>query len=273
MPGICRYHEGFGRRIMRIQIASDLHLEFLRNRHPRYRIVEPADAEVLVLAGDISDGKHGAAHFNDWPVPVVYVHGNHEFYGDEYHGVRDRMSKACSGSVRYLENEQAVIAGVRFLGCCLWTDYALYGCVNTAMAKARECMYDHHEIRYRNGMFEPAHALALHQHSRRWLEKKLDEPYTGKTVVVTHHAPHPNSVHAGYRNDPGNPGFVSDLTPLMGKAALWIHGHTHTSFHYSVNGTEVVANPCGYLQNKSIADPALLQFENPDFNPQFVVAI
>ena len=42
--------------------------------------------------------------------------------------------------------------------------------------------------------------------------------------------------------------FASDLDRLMGKAALWIHGHTHDSFDYVLNGTRVVCNPRGYCK-------------------------
>lgn len=258
---------------MKIQIASDLHLEYLRHDHPDHRIVEHTDADVLVLAGDIAHIRDGAIPFEDWPVPVVYVHGNHEFYGDEYLAAAGRLSDAYPSNIHYLENRETVLSGVRFLGCCLWTDYALDGNLRQSMANAWELMPDHDKIKYADSRFEPSHALQLHQESRAWLEQKLEQPFAGKTVVVSHHAPHPNSVHSDYRSHPGNPGFVSDLTPLMGKAVLWIHGHTHSSFRYVVNGTEVVANPCGYPANKSVADPMQLRFENPAFDSGLVIEI
>src|SRR5581483_10369997 len=81
---------------------------------------------------------------------------------------------------------------------------------------------------------------------RAWLERKLYEPFGGRTVVITHFAPHPKSIAPAYTGHPANPGFVLDLSPLMGRAALWIHGHTHTAFDYEVKGTRVVCNPRGY---------------------------
>jgi predicted phosphodiesterase len=259
--------------MMKIQIASDLHLELLQKNHPSYRIVEPTDADVLILAGDIHNGTQAIERFRDWPVPVVYVHGNHEFYDDEYQAVAQRLAREAHGSVHYLENEALVVGGVRFLGCCLWTDYALYGDADAAMARAREFMSDHRTIRYGEETFQPEHAREIHNLSRAWLEARLEEPFDGKTVVVTHHGPLMNSVHPKYGADLTNAGFSSDLMPLMGKAALWVHGHTHTSFRYRVAGTEVVVNPCGYPHNKSIADPQQLRFENADFNPRLVVEL
>ena len=90
-----------------------------------------------------------------------------------------------------------------------------------------------------------AGGLARRKH-RAWLERKLYEPFGGRTVVITHFAPHPKSIAPAYTGHPANPGFVLDLSPLMGRAALWIHGHTHTAFDYEVKGTRVVCNPRGY---------------------------
>lgn len=261
---------------MKIQIASDLHLEFLRRTHPAFPVVQPTDADVLVLAGDIANGADGIEAFADWPTPVVYISGNHEFYGGEVHAVQDvlRAASARTGDhVRYLERREAILGGVRFLGCCLWTDYALNGDPEAAMEAAAQFMVDHRKILIGEHPFTARHALALHRESRGWLEAKLREPFAGQTVVVTHHGPHPGSVHPHYADHPANPGFVSDLTPLIGQAALWIHGHTHSSFRYEVKGTAVIANPRGYLRNRAEPDPEKLVFENAEYDPAMVVEV
>jgi Icc-related predicted phosphoesterase len=78
--------------------------------------------------------------------------------------------------------------------------------------------------------------------------------------VVTHHAPHPNSVPAQYQGGALSPAFVSDLGRLMGKACLWVYGHVHDSLDYQVNGTRVVCNPRGYARRGG-------GMENDKFNP------
>jgi len=88
--------------------------------------------------------------------------------------------------------------------------------------------------------------MALCRRHRAWLEAKLAAPFTGKTAVITHFAPHPKSIAPAYADHPANAGFVLDLEAMMGRAALWIHGHTHTAFDYEVRGTRVVCNPRGY---------------------------
>ncbi|HEX2531074.1 MAG TPA: metallophosphoesterase [Burkholderiaceae bacterium] len=261
---------------MNIQIASDLHLNLLEPLFPGYRIIEPADADVLVIAGDIHRRTEALATFRDWPVPVVYVHGNHEPYREQYFSLIDGLRDAArGGNVHYLEQDECILDGVRFLGCCLWTDYLLDPPNQiAAMAEAERLLYDHRLIQTPQGGFSAADALRLHRESRAWLEDKLNERYAGLTVVVTHHAPHPNSVHPRFAGSLLNAAFVSDLTPLIGKADLWIHGHVHDSFDYRVDGTRVVANPRGYaLNRRAAASVAELEWENKFFDPRLVVTL
>src|SRR5690606_10859034 len=114
--------------------------------------------------------------------------------------------------------------------------------------------------------FTASRALEEHEYSRQWLEHQLAIPYPGKTVVVTHHGPHPLSVHPRYAGNPLNAAFISDLGPLLDKTDFWLHGHVHDSFDYLVGACRVIANPRGYVRNRSSAAHAGdLQFENPMF--------
>jgi Icc-related predicted phosphoesterase len=262
---------------MKIQIASDLHLEYFEKKFPGYRAIEPADADLLVLAGDIHRHIKAVDTFHDWPVPVVYVSGNHElYYGANVLETVEQLRKcAINSNVHYLEMNDVVLQGVRFLGCCLWTDYRLFhGMKSLAMREAEQCLKDHQLISTGKGTFTAAEAERLHKQSRRWLERKLAEPFTGKTVVVTHHAPHPRSIHPRFIGNLLNASFVSDLTPLVEMADLWIHGHVHDSFDYVVGRTRVVANPRGYAFNwRTAITTAELQWENLTFNPTMVTEI
>jgi predicted phosphodiesterase len=261
---------------VRFQVVSDLHLEML-NRFVGYRVIEPApEADALILAGDIHSHTRAFATFADWPVPVYYVHGNHEPYGAHYYGLVSQLHRTAAQSpIHYLERSVVQLAGIRILGCCLWTDYMLGGDAALAMREAERCMMDHRLIRVGNGQpFLPRHALAQHKKSRAWLHEELAKPFEGKTIVVTHHGPHQNSVHPRYAADPLNAAFVSDLTPLVEQAGLWIHGHVHDSFDYRVGHARVIANPRGYASNRLMAGaPADLRWENPAFNPALVIEV
>jgi hypothetical protein len=83
---------------MKLQLASDLYLEFLQSSFPAETLIRPApDADVL--AGDIHQGTRTVELFADWPVPVLYVAGNHEFYGHEWAPTRKSLRNACAGTL------------------------------------------------------------------------------------------------------------------------------------------------------------------------------
>jgi predicted phosphodiesterase len=261
---------------MKIQLASDLHLEFLQKSFPGERLISPAHgADVLVLAGDIANGTQAIELFKDWPVPVLYIAGNHEFYSQSIEQMRIDLRRAAEGTaVRFLDNGVADFGGVRFLGCTLWTDYRLTSnrTQRQLMENAEMKLNDHHVIHTQEGRFTAAMALEEHEQSRRWLEHQLGKPYDGKTVVVSHHGPHRLSVHPRYIGDITNAAFVSQLDELLAKTDLWLHGHVHDTFDYVVEGCRVVANPLGYARNRhQAANRDELRFENPAFQWAYVI--
>ena len=263
---------------MKLQIASDLHLEFLQRLFPGERLISPAyGADLLVLAGDIANGTEAIELFRDWPVPVLYLAGNHEFYGHSIEQVRTDLRKAAAGtSVTFMDNDVVDFGGVRFLGTTLWTDYRLElnRTQRQLMENAELRINDHYLIQCGDGKFTAERALAEHEIARAWLVHELDNPYEGKTVVVSHHGPHPLSVHPRYIGQALNAAFVSNLTELLPKADLWIHGHVHDSFDYRVAGCRVVANPCGYALNRNAVETAKeLVFENRAFQWACVVDV
>lgn len=264
---------------MRIQIASDLHLEHLEWRFPNFRGVEPTDADVLVLAGDIANGARALELFGEWPCPVIYVPGNHEYYGSSLAKVQVELAEMAQSFPNFTVLAPGVsnVGDVRFIGYTLWTDYCLFGeqYLELAMVACATSLPDHKVIKIdENTPFSPAVARELHLQQRAWLRRKLEEPFDGKTVVVTHHAPAPASLHPMFARDLVSTAFISDLSDMLGSAALHIHGHTHHSFDYDVRGTRVIANPMGYSKGaKTVSSPGELRRENANFNPQLVVEL
>ena len=260
---------------MKILVLSDLHLEFLP------LVPDETAADVVVLAGDIDLGlagiEWGRASFPD--KDVVYVAGNHEFYGHDWNGLRDQMrQEAHRQTVHFLENDAVIIDGVRFLGTALWTDFDLFGAARreAAMQAAQEYMTDYRRIsagppgpHNKRPPLTPAHTRERHVESRAWLEQRLAEPHDGKTVVVTHFLPGIQSVAGRFRGEITSAAFASDFDAQMGQAALWIHGHTHDSFDYLLNGTRVVCNPRGYCEFRGNG----IECENPSFEPDKTVEV
>ncbi len=119
---------------------------------------------------------------------------------------------------------------------------------------------------------EPQDTLNDHLASRAWLADELERPFDGLTVVITHHAPHVLSIHPRHAGSALNAGFASDLTRLLHKADLWLHGHVHDSFDYRIGKCRVVANPAGYcLNRKSVSEASEVELENQLFHPDLVL--
>lgn len=242
---------------MKLHIASDLHLERARMRWPGFiGVPAPAQvgADVLVLAGDIANADLAIDAFENWPCPVIYVPGNHEFYEQSMPELRAELKVAAEGtSVHVLDNDVLVLGGVRFVGSTLWTDYALLEprlSRETALSVAAAHLFDHRVIRYKGERFNSQQALAEHRESRDWLKARLDEPFDGKTVVISHHAPSMSSVAPRFAGRAVNPAYASNLEDLLRHPALagglWVHGHMHNSSDYRVGDCRVVCNPRGY---------------------------
>lgn len=253
---------------MKLHILSDLHLSTGELEVPE------TDADVVILAGDIARPKEAIAWAVRLGKPVLYVPGNHEFYGGSIDGTVQELRRLCAGTgIRLLDNDEIVMQGVRFLGTTLWTDFLLFGVGerrSIAIEEALRFMRDFNRIRLHetsDTLFAPDDSAALFERHAGWLEARLADPFRGPTVVITHHAPSPKSVHPRFADSLLNACFVSDAEKLIDgeRAALWIHGHTHDSFDYVVNGTRIVCNPRGYAEQGVN--------ENPWFDPSFTVAI
>lgn len=251
---------------MKLHILSDLHLEFADLQ------VSYTDADVVVLAGDIHKGERGIewARFAFPDQKIVFVAGNHEFYGKHRQDTIDKMRLAAKeNDVHFLDDESVVIDGVRFLGATLWTDFLLFGpgerpwCMNDA----QNVMNDFRVISDDGKVFSPTASARLHKTSLEWLTRELQTPFKGKTVVVTHHLPSFKSVAERFQKSAMSAAFASNLDHLMGedRACLWIHGHTHDTMDYEVMGTRVICNPRGYVTSGSQ--------ENMDFDAEFLTRL
>jgi predicted phosphodiesterase len=253
---------------MKLNIISDIHLNVCGFRRPEN------DADVVILAGDIARPREAVAWAREFDKPVLYVPGNHEFYGGSLDGVAAELERLSARTcIRVLDNAEIVIAGVRFLGTTLWTDFELFGEGESraaAMAQGQDLMRDFSRIRLTeesDTLFSPEDSAALFERGARWLDARLDAAHAGPTVVITHHAPSRKSIHPRFARSLLSACFVSDAERLLGgsRVQLWVHGHTHDTFDYLVNGTRVICNPRGYAKDG--------MNENPRFDPNLTVDV
>lgn len=237
---------------MKLQIMSDLHLEF-GGDHAGFKPTK-TDADVVVLAGDIATGT-GACKWIEETFPdkrVIYIAGNHEGYRYDLYEVMQRLKDWADGTenVRFLDNEWTEIEGQWFFGGTLWTDFALDGQPGYAKMIAKQCMNDYFQIKWKGERLTPDMTQQWHADAVKQLghhHPTHDGPMP--RIVITHHLPSRQSIDPDYRSSEANPAYATDLEWLMywsGAPKLWVHGHTHRSKDYVCNQTRVVCNPRGY---------------------------
>jgi Icc-related predicted phosphoesterase len=260
---------------MKLQIVSDLHLEFERNAPVQFEL-PITDADVIVLAGDIGVGfyeefeycKHVIKTHNK---PVIFVLGNHSFYanGADVKNIRDQWRAVDIPNLHYLdEGISTTIDGVRFMGGTLWTDFVLKG--ETEADDASRFLASMNMNDFRNTIigdesWTPKKSVIEHWKIRLSMTRMFDDDNEIKTVVVTHHLPSYKSCDSSYRDSEMNPAYASHMDEFVksSNASLWIHGHTHRSADYNIGDTRILCNPRGYYNYD----------ENKKFNPELVVEI
>lgn len=283
---------------MKLHILSDLHLEF--GKWPKSVDVNAIDADVTILAGDIGVGLQGIQWALTIDRPVIYVMGNHEFYGQrpmEYLW-RKAREKVAGTNIHLLENESVLIDDpenpsnrLRFLGTTLWTDFCALGPDHqeACMEEMGRLMTDYRSIfvsrrgssipepgfttRRQGDQLKPKDTLAFHQQSREYLERELGgspdssdiQEAWNKTVVISHHAPSVRSLVSQKAMIQEDSAYASHLDALVTQADLWIHGHTHVQVDYRLGSStgRVISNPRGYIGHTVVRD----------FNPTLTVEV
>ena len=220
---------------MRIQIVSDLHLEF-----SDINIQNIENADVLVLSGDIMvaskvlkpQSEYGI-RFRDFlkrvsfQFPhVIYIMGNHD-------------------NVYLLERDTKIINDVVFVGGTLWTDMNKFDPLT--LHAVRDMMMDYRAIVHDKAGFrrlKPADTCERHRTTLDYIKFVADEHKDKKVVVCTHHSPSFQSVAEQYKTEYlMNGAYHSSLEEHIldrPQIKLWTHGHTHTPFDYMVGECRVV---------------------------------
>jgi predicted phosphodiesterase len=249
-------------KTLNIQVASDLHLEWHADSGGAFiESLDPTDVDVLVLAGDITSARLAELTFNlicaKYP-QVVYVNGNHEYYGEDPATVKRLMSRTMRlhPNLHWLHQSTATIEGVRFVGTTLWFPPPPKGIRKELYADYK------HVLDYEPWVYEE------HQRTLDFLRSELQP----SDVLVTHFLPLEASIQPEYEGNAFNCFFYSgaEAEAVVRKASpkLVIHGHTHSSVHtkvptFSEQCMEVVCNPFGYVRAE----------ENPKFDEHLIVAV
>lgn len=225
---------------MRVQVLSDLHLEFLSPSRIKNLLgsIQPM-GNILVLAGDIGSASQYQQVFEILaPMfeKVFVVIGNHEYYGDDMTSVHQTIQSNCDRwtNVSLLSSSYENYGNYRWIGTTLWSKIHTLG--NRT-----------NDTRLIKGM-DVATYNKLHQEAVDFLTDALETP--DPCIVVTHYLPSEKLIHEKYKSDPYNQWFASSLDFLIEKHTnhlpLWIYGHTHDFSDKMLFKTRMICNPFGY---------------------------
>ena len=236
-----------------IHYTGDLHLEF----NPPLNIFEDIGGDILILAGDIIDGKLKGLNILEYIASkynhVIMIMGNHEHYKGKFTLTYSKLKANLPSNIHLLQNEVIEIDGQRFLGCTLWS---WMNEVDSYFAKVRMNDYrvvrtgPKHEPWLRK--LSPMDTISDHMQSALWLEGSVREG----DIVITHHAPSFKSCNTDYE---GNTAYATDLSDIIldNKPKYWIHSHLHDRVCYKIGDTTILSNPYGYYEHETTEDLVL----------------
>lgn len=240
---------------MKIQYASDLHLEFKENS--QYIEDNPLQitGDILVLAGDIGyigDNTYSVHPFWDWASKnyreVIVIPGNHEFYrlydiDTLYSGweLKIRKNIKCYyNKLIHLDQDIDLIATT------LWAHIPMQEAFTTELHVA-----DFHNIRYGMNPLDANRFNDEHYRCFRFLAESLKQSTAKHKIVMTHHVPSFELVASQYKGSPINGAFTVELGDFIANSDIeyWIYGHSHCNINGTIGKTHCISNQLGYVRS------------------------
>lgn len=237
---------------MKIQYASDLHLEFHENnRWLRDNPLVPV-GDILVLAGDIGylgDEIYSRHPFWDWCShnfeQTLIVPGNHELYkGFDINNLTEGWSEHIRPNVICAYNKTIHFDKIDIIMSTLW-----------AKIHPADAYFTEHSVtdfrRIRNGVYRMSWDRFNEEHDRcvDFIKRSIEQRTSRKQVVVTHHVPSFELMSDEFKGSMINGAFTSDLNLLIESLPIdyWIYGHSHRNIDGEIGGTKIVTNQVGYV--------------------------
>ena len=248
---------------MKIQIASDIHLEYPQNRKWLSENPLIPQADLLILAGDTVPYVYAnwAEEFyddiNSKFDQVFSIFGNHEFYRGEINTAYPVYQENIADNIIQFNNKSILFHDIRFIFSTLWSDVPL-----KMRPEVHELMNDYRLIKKRTIFKELVNIqvedmVNYYQQSLEFLFSEIEKYKNQKTVVVTHHVPVYESLSARFMESALKYSYGNDLSNLIinnPQICLWICGHCHTFDQRKIGETTLIRNPLGYVRKKQQQD-------------------
>lgn len=240
---------------MKIQYASDLHLDFpLNHQYVLSGGLKP-EGEILVLAGDIVNLFELSRYdyFWDWCQEnfkqTVVVPGNHDYYGNwpSLEDMAKPMKKAIRPNVHYCNNVVLHLSGIDFICSTLWSDIKMEYAI--AIVGGLRDFRAIHFADSEDSEFTRADYLWLHNQAFDFIQNAVESSKASKTVVLSHHLPSYSVINDSFRGSPFNSAYATELGDWIADHSVnyWIYGHSHNPVETTIGKTRLLSNPLGYI--------------------------
>lgn len=253
---------------MKLAIFSDLHLDHYYPGSPNISV--DYDTDLIVCAGDVSHyPKTTIEYLNNFNHDVIFVAGNHDFYGGDHLENLATFRRAFRNTnIFFLENDSVEIGDVSIFGATLWSEFLTPNQKHLLeqewrveqmrqhnMRNVGNALNDYRLITVNNKIITPSYVFEKYKESMSALTAFLNSKTQKKRLVVTHTAPTYKTSNPIYNESPINPGFHNDLDDFINDhhIDMWIYGHTHFDADIHLHGTNIVSNQVGYPREKAFS--------------------
>ena len=237
---------------MKIQYASDLHLEFPENKAYLGRAPLQAEGDILLLAGDIVPinqmDSHGDffRYLSDNFSETYWLPGNHEYYHSDIDQTGGYINERIRGNIRMVNNTSVKRGNTELIFSTLWTKISHENQLEIVMRFS-----DFHVINYKGRNLEVRYYNQLHKQSLLFLRNLLAGETTGFRIVITHHAPTFINYPEELLGDPLSEAFAVELKDIISATGpdYWIYGHSHlNNIDFNIGNTRMLSNTLGYVR-------------------------
>jgi predicted phosphohydrolase len=237
---------------LKIQYASDLHLEFSVNKEFLNRNPLQPIGDVLVLSGDIvpfaiMDKHKDFFNFLSDHFSVTYwLPGNHEYYHFDIAEKTAVLFEKIRSNVFLVNNTSAIHENLKLIFSTLWSEISP-GC----LWQIERGLNDFYLIKHKGYHFSAELYNQLHAESLAFIQRELDLTKEQQLAVFTHHCPTFLNYPEQYKGDVLNEAFAVELHDLieLSNINFWVYGHHHSNIpEFSIGKTKLVTNQLGYVQ-------------------------
>lgn len=238
--------------LIKLQYASDLHLEFPANKE--YLSLQPLQpvGDILVLAGDIVPfavlDKHldFFSYVSDHFQTTYWLPGNHEYYHFDIAEKSGVLNESIRSNIFLVNNTSVVHEKTKLIFSTLWSKIS-----PSYQWQIERRLNDFHLIRHKDHRFSAEHYNQLHAESLTFIQDELNSNDFEKTAVFTHHCPTFLNYPEHHKGDVLNEAFAVELHDFieLSKIACWVYGHHHTNTpEFMIGNTHLITNQAGYVQ-------------------------